>query len=139
MRKRPEIVALLLFAALVAYAAGLQVFILPVIRNMLATVDAPLALPSRIAATIGQNGLGTFLVFVALLAFVLNRIKPVADRATQALVLNIANLVVVAFIMLQGWIFVDLALSATKIVNQGARKTATATLTMPVGQRVSMR
>ena len=58
--------------------------------------------------------------------FALNRIKPVEDRAQQARVLNLASLVVTVFIMLQGWMFVDLALSATKIVNRNGRQTASA-------------
>ena len=127
MRKRPEIVAFILFAALIVYGAGLNVFIIPVVQNMLGAVDAPLMWPSRAAIAISQNAGGEFLLFIALLALVLKRTKPNDDRVQQARVLNIASLMFTVFIMLQGWIFVDMALSATKIVNQGARRTASAT------------
>lgn len=139
MRKRPEIVALLLLTVLMAYAAGLNVFVIPVVQNMVASANAGFTLPSRIAIAISQYAFGGFLLFVALLAFALKRTRPNEDRAQQARVLNLASLVLAVFIVLQGWMFVDMAVAAHAIVNPQFRKTASVSPSMPVGQRVSMR
>lgn len=139
MRKRPEIVALVLLVVLMAYAAGLHVFVIPVVQNMMASANAGFTLPSRIAIVISQNAYGEFLLFVALLAFALKRTKPTDDRAQQARVLNLASLVVSVFIVLQGWMFVDMAVAAHVIVNPQVRKTASINPLMPVGMRASTR
>ena len=135
MRKRPEIVALILFAVLVFYGTGLNMFIVPVMQNMLATVSAPLSWPTRVYAIVNANALGELLLFIALVAFALSRAKPKDDPVQQARVLNFASLVVTVFLALQAGIFFDLAVSATKIVNQNSRRIASvaqAIVTQPV-------
>ena len=132
MRRRPELVALVLLAVLMAYAAGLNVFVIPVVQNMVASANAQFTIPSRIAIAISQYALGGFLLFVALLALALKRTKPNDDRPQQARVINLASLVLSIFIVLQGWMFVDMAVAAHQIVNPSARRTASGPAAAPV-------
>lgn len=132
MQKRPDILALVLFVVLLVYAAGLDVFIIPVVQNMLASVDAQLAIPSRIAVTVSQYGFASVMAFLLLIAGGLKLMTSGnEDRAGQARVLNLACLLVAAFMVAQGWIFVDLALSAGKIVNRKPRQSTSVELSTP--------
>ena len=127
MKKRPEIVALVLFTVLLFYAVGLNIFIVPVVQNMMATVDAQLSFLSRVAVTISQYGFVSVMALLLTIAAGLKRSTTGNDdRAGQARVLNLASLVVTVFMVAQGWIFVDMAVSASKIVNRNPRQTASA-------------
>ena len=119
MKTRPEIVALLLFVVLTAYAAAQHVFVIPVIQYMLVSAGAVVSIPGRIAITISQYGLGAFLLFICFTLLALSRIKPAKDAVQQARVLNLATLAVVLFVVMEGSLYVDLAKSASKVMQSG--------------------
>lgn len=125
MKKRPEIVALLLFVVLTAYAAAQHVFVIPVIQYMLVTAGAIVSLPGRIAITMSQYGLGAFLLFICFTLLALSRVKPAKDAAQQVRVLNLATLVVVLFVVMEGSLYVDLARSASKVMKSGRQTAST--------------
>ncbi len=53
------------------------------------------------------------------------------DRGQQAMVINVATLVVSVFVALRAWTLVDLALSANAIVNRKPKQTASAVVSAP--------
>lgn len=131
MFKRPDVTAVLLFVSLLLYAASLNVFVIPVVANMVASANGEFSTLSRAALTVGQNSTIAVLVLVALVAGVLKLTKATGDRARQAGVMNLANLVVMVYVAAQAWIFVDMCIQASAIVNPKLRKTAEATLSAP--------
>ena len=67
-----------------------------------------------------------FVAFVLVTLLALRRVRPPGDRAQQAQVLNVAGIVVVLIILGQASLLVDLSKSASRIINAGARQTASA-------------
>ncbi len=123
MKKRPEIVALVLLVVLTVYATAQQLFIMPVVQYMLVQANAFVSLPGRIFIQTSKFGSLEFLAFVALTLFALKRLQPAGDRAQQARVLNLASILMVLFILGQASLYVDLAKSAGKVMQAG-RQTA---------------
>ena len=119
MKKRPEIVALVLLVVLTAYATAQQLFIMPVIQYMLVQANAFLSLPGRIFIQTSKFGLLEFLAFVVLTLVALRRLQPAGDRAQQARVLNLASILMVIFLLGQASLYVDLAKSAGKVMHAG--------------------
>ena len=126
MRKHPEIVALILLIGLTALTAAQQVFIIPVVQHMLATASVPVSLPGRNFIAVSRFLFWGFVAFVLVTLLALRRARPAADRAQQAQVLNVASIVVVLTLSGQFALFVDVAKSASRIMNNGARPTASA-------------
>lgn len=77
------------------------------------------------------------LLLVALVAGALKVTSAAGDRARQASVMNIANLVVMVYVAAQAWVFVDMCLAANAIVNPQFRKTSDATLSAPAVTQAS--
>ena len=121
MKKRPEIVALVLLVVLTGYAVAQQWFIIPVIRYMLVQANAFLSLPGRIFIQTSRFGALEFLAFVVLTLVALRRSRPAGDRAQQARVLNLASILMVLFLLGQASLYVDLTKSASKVMHAGGQ------------------
>lgn len=119
MRKRPEVVALVLLVLLTALAAAQQLIVIPVIRAMLVQARVFVSLPARIFLHTSQYGALAFLAFVVLTLVALRRLRPAGDRAQQASIMNVASILMVLYILGQASVVVDLARSASKVMQAG--------------------
>ena len=126
MRKRPDVVALVLLVVLTAYAATQQVFVVPVMQNMLASAHVPVSLPARNFIAVSPFAMVGFFAFAIVTLLVARRVRPAEDRAQQAQVFNLASIVVSLFILGQAALYIDVAKSAGKVMRAGQISSAPA-------------
>lgn len=124
MKNRPDIIALLLLIVLTALTAAQQVFIVPVVRDMLATASVPVSLPGRIFIAASRGALWEFAALLLVTVLALRRLHPRDDRARQAQVLNVASIAMALILLGQAALFVNLARSTGRAPNSGGQETA---------------
>jgi hypothetical protein len=104
------VLGLLVTLLLAIYAVGTAIYIVPVYQSLMYGLGASFSLPARLSMAVGQYGV--IVVLLALGAAVgLWRAWKRRDATGGSVVLSVANLILVGYVVLQAFVFVDFAIS----------------------------
>ena len=109
MSKSNLVLGLVIFALLLAYAVGVQRYLVPSYINWMKDWDQTIGPVAELSSKIGDYGRILVPALCLLVGFGLWRFR--ADRAAGVMVLQTASLLVTLFLLLQAAVFLDLALA----------------------------
>jgi type II secretory pathway component PulF len=111
MTRTGMLLALVAAALLLAYATLMNVYVVPVFQSLLMGLGVGFSTPAQIALGVGQWGAVLIALLAGAVAAGLWRARTHAGVATPDRILGLTQLVLVLYVVAQGFVFVDVAIN----------------------------